>query len=328
MVSVVPNANSDYENEIIYFIEEGGKVIFYGSVDRASQRFLDLINIDISSPVSGELDLHSDINLDSFEEFGYSGKINHRELISAGAIDTVIRDSARDVRPLAYAGDKVIGTYAKSYAWLRGTSSNKYIKGRSLLTPDNQREYFLGEILMRYALDKLGYSIAFEKADPTVKNPVVMISRCDNAYMFSVYTPNTTAATKFKFPLGAPVLLGYEAKIKEGYSIYNFPRAEHRECRIFIGQQDGIVSCREIPPVSYQMRRRIKVSGLKNATIRFFAEKYCENNIDAVCNSNSDYYFTGDSFDGGYKTDEYGTYYEANNITGEIVFSMPVKSNN
>lgn len=318
LVSTVPFKDSEYENEILGFIENGGKVIFYGSVDRASERFLELVNVVLTDSVSGELRLELEIEL----EYGCPKVINHRELMCAGGINTVLRDD-KGAKAIGHADGKVIGTYGENFVWLKGTNSNDYIKGQQLLTPNNSKDYFIGEILMRDALAKLGYCISFQKENPESKSPVIMVSRRDNAFVFSTYAPNTTVKTKLKFPLGAPLLMGYEAKLENGFSSYTFPRAEHRECRVFVEQDGGVVSCRELPPVSYQMRRRIEVRGLENATVRFFAERYCTDNINILVNS--DYpYFVGEDFEGRYVTDRNGTYYEADNITGNIVFSMPV----
>jgi hypothetical protein len=324
LVSTVLIKGSEYEDKIFEFIKSGGKVIFYGSVDRASDRLLNLLNISVTNSISGECKLKLEMELDKFIEYGYSDILNHRELVCAGGINTVLKDENSNVKALGYAEDKVIGTYGENFVWLRGTSSNKYEKGQHLLSPDNANEYFNGEILMRHALAKMGYFVAFQKENPTIKNPVVMINRSDNAYMFSTYSPNTTVQEKFKFPLGAPIIMGYETKLVDGFSTYNFPRAEHKECRVFVEQQSGIVSCREVAPISYQMRRRIETKGLINATVRLFAEKYCEGNIEVLINT--DYpNFVGEPFVGEWKNDKNGIYYEVKNVTGSLMLSMPVK---
>ena len=150
-----------------------------------------------------------------------------------------------------------------------------------------------------------------------------MIHRHDNAFMFSVYSPSTTVKTKLRHPLGAPVLEGYETILEDGYAVYHFPKAEHRECRVFVEQAEGIVGCREVPPVSAQYRRRVEVSGLENATVRFFAEDYCKDNIQVLRNTHIDYHFVSEPFEGEYVTDGNLIYYEVRNVTGRMTFSMP-----
>lgn len=50
----------------------------------------------------------------------------------------------------------------------------------------------------------------------------------------------------------------------------------------------GIVSAVEFVPAYYLYRRRIVVSGLQNATVRFFGERYCAGAVHAVLNSYAD----------------------------------------
>lgn len=126
------------------------------------------------------------------------------------------------------------------------------------------------------AWKKFGYHIDFLKKDGKGKSPVLALSRHDNGLFFSVYNPNTTTDTLFRFPLGAPILCGAETEIVKGSSLYRFARAEHRECRIFVDQSDGMISCREAAPVNARFRRAIKITGLKDASVVLFPEKGCE----------------------------------------------------
>lgn len=322
LVSIVPLKDTPYEKAIMEFVSNGGRVIFYGNADRASKAFLALANLRITDEVSGTFEIRLNEKLDRFCRSDYSGIIKHREVICAGGINTELKDSGTNVNALAVAGDKVIGTYGENFVWLRGTNSNSYKKGSALLVPDNPAAYFTGEILMRNALAVFGYQIAFSKDTPSNKTPVMMINRSDNAFMFSVYSPDTTVQTRLKFPLGAPLLLGYDTNLKDGFSTYNFPRADHRECRVFIEQEEGFVTCKEYPPVSHQVRRRIQIIGLKNATVRLFAENGYGEDIGILLNSNYPF-FVGDTFEGEFISDEHGDYYEVRNVTGELLFSMP-----
>ena len=174
------------------------------------------------------------------------------------------------------------------------------------------------------ALKHFGMELTFSKAN-SAKPPVMTIHRHDNAYMFSVYSPNTTVETKLKMPLGAPVLMGYETEVEGGTASYHFPKAEHRECRAFVTQKSGTVGAREVAPVSAQFRRRIELSGLNHATVRLFGEQYCAGNLTCVLNSQPDFYFVGDPCEGTYVTDGHGTYFELHDVTGTLVFSMPVR---
>lgn len=127
---------------------------------------------------------------------------------------------------------------------------------------------------------------------------------------------------------GAPILDGYDTILENGYASYHFPKAEHRECRFFVEQNDGVVSCCEIPPISCEYRRRIKINGLKNATVRFLAEQYCKDNIHAVLNPYpfSDEYTYADEFESQYVEIDGIAFFEARNMTGKLVVAMPFKN--
>ena len=148
-----------------------------------------------------------------------------------------------------------------------------------------------------------------------------MCSRSDNSYIFSTYSPDTTVDVRFRFPLGAPILMGYETKLDKGRSTYRFPRAEHRECRVFVEQEEGIISCRECAPVDHIMRRRIELRGLKNATVRFFAEDKYKDGIDIRLNSEYPHIIS-EKLTADYIPFAEGGYYELKGITGNLLFSM------
>lgn len=174
-----------------------------------------------------------------------------------------------------------------------------------------------GAASMREALAGFGYDVAFMKKTEQTKTPVLAIARRDQALFFSAYNPDTTTAAKFRFPLGAPILCGMEAELSEGYSVYRFIRGEHRECRVFIEQQDGVVSCREAPPKYTRYRRAIRISGLKNATVRLFGEAGCECAVSTVKTSFSPVY---DERFTRVRDERYGSFLEGENVSGEIYF--------
>ncbi len=309
IVSAVPEAGSRYENEIIKYSQSGGKVIFIGNTKRASRRFTDFIGVAQADEVSGELEVTVDGK--------YAGIVKHNPVLSGGGINT----EAADGRGFAFAGNKVIGAKGDGFVWLRGTNSCDYRKDNKLLIPHDENKYFRAEKLMIDALKHFGYCFEYD-TEPGARNPIIMIHRHNGAFIFSSYCADTTVSETIKLPFGAPVLDGYETKLKDGKATYHFPKAERRECRVFVEQESGTVGCREIPPGSAEYRRRIEINGLKNATVRFAAEAYCRKNVKAVLNSNV-WYIGGDSFESEYVTINGVTFYEARNITGKIVFSMP-----
>lgn len=173
------------------------------------------------------------------------------------------------------------------------------------------------------ALDEFNYSIKFVSEEPTLL-PILTLHRHDNSMMFSVYSRDTSLETRLKFPLGAPVLNGFSTKLKDGYATYHFHKSVHAECRVFVKQEGGIVKAKEEPPVNMKYRRRIEVSGLKNATVYIFPEDYCKEDC-IVTNLVPD--LTPVPLEGWSVAHdkENGTYLYAENVSGSVAICMPVK---
>lgn len=167
------------------------------------------------------------------------------------------------------------------------------------------------------------YGYIIEYAGEGEKNKF-SFSRSDNGLFVSVYSPDTTVECNLKFPVGAPVFSGFETKLTNGIANYRFTRCEHMECRVFVEQDNGVVGFKEQAPVNWYFRRRAMVYGLNNATVRFFGEEYAKDNVKGVLNSFGDMWYDADEFEWEtVESEEYGTYYEAKNVTGTMVFSMP-----
>ena len=137
-------------------------------------------------------------------------------------------------------------------------------------------EFSQNSSAMRKGLKKFGYQIDFlNKADDDKRLCVWNTVRNNNGLFFSILNMDTTRGISMKFPLGAPVLIGGEMEIEQGKGRYHFSRFEHRECRLFVEQKSGVLSCFEEAPVSAKYRRRFAVEGLEDATVFYFPESYC-----------------------------------------------------
>ena len=172
--------------------------------------------------------------------------------------------------------------------------------------------------ILRQEWKRFGYEIDFEKKNSAQKPSTLALSRSDNALWFSVYSINTTTETFLKFPLGAPVLLGAETEIVNGYSSYKFARSEHRECRVFVDQREGVVSCREAAPINARFRRAIRIKGLKDATVCLFSEKGCECAVSVAIGTDPTPIF--DNRFTLVEDEKNGTYLKGEHISGDIFF--------
>ncbi|MBP5209367.1 MAG: hypothetical protein J6125_00755 [Clostridia bacterium] len=307
----VPDAGSDYEESILSYAEAGGKVLFYGSVDGASERFLRVAGLRRAGQgVAGVLP----VSVRGVER----GVFKHDPLLGAGLVNTV----ADGAEVLASSGDYALATVRGRVAWVRGDVSSDYVPTQRLLIPQDERAFYASELLALEALASFGWSVSFER-DPGQRSPILLYSRNNNALMLSAYLPSTTVKTSLGTPLGAPLFLGYETKLEDGRSTYCFPKAEHRECRFFVSDmKDGYLSARELPPVSFIYRRRIGLYGLRDATVRVLGEEYCKEDMLFTLNGVIDEYTVSSEIEVELKKDENGTYFEARHVTGDLVVSM------
>lgn len=280
LVSIVPDAGSEMEKQLMKFVENGGKLFVYGPSSHASKEFLDFLNIKTVEPISGEMKMKLRLKSDRIKVPG-SDILKHNADMSGGGIETVVNNSAdpgTKVLAQAFLGnqkrDVVVQRQEKEWnggmvTYLRGTNSATY-RGGHLLTPDNPDKWFNGSSLLRYSLDNMGYSIHFDKLKAGLKNPINCISRCDNAFYFSGFTPNQTIEQQWLFPQGAPIFTGYETELRNGMAHYRMPKSYQEECRVFVKQDEGVVSCYEVAPVEWNVKRRIGINGLKQATVRIY----------------------------------------------------------
>ena len=170
--------------------------------------------------------------------------------------------------------------------------------------------------LLRDALSTFGYHIGFSKKDENSNPPALAISRHDGAHLFSVCNSDTTVEHELHFPLGAPILIGLEAEMKGGLSCYHFSRGEQRECRIFVEQSDGVISCRELAPVNMRYRRAISLRGLRDATVRLFSEAGCEATVSS--NASPDANHTDDPRFSWVHDEIFGDHLLGEHISGNI----------
>lgn len=329
LVSIVPDAGSALEKSLIDFVQNGGKLLVYGPADHAGQAFLNLLNLQNGSALEGDFQVNSRITFDRLTK-AYPTKITHRALFSGGGVATSVKDKAdksTNVLATMKQGSNsrdVVWTRSKpewkggKVAYVRGTNSSKFTGGK-LLTPDNPDELFTGPLLMRYVLNEFGLDYRIDKRNPSVKNPVLTISRGSNGFFFSGYCPNTTITHRFKMPQGAPILTGYETELADGYSVYNLPKAWHRESRFFVDQKDGMISCQEMTSGVQHINRCVKLTGLKNATVRIYPDEgITEKGLNVYANTG---YPWGKKPQAAFKAGDkkFGNHYVVENATGDLV---------
>jgi len=286
LVAIAPDAGSRIEEALARFIRQGGRVLLYGPLRAAGPEVLGLLNLDLAEPVSGELDIEVHVDADRLASGTRPSKVIHRPLTCAGGLEAILKDSEESHTHVmatvsSAAGRRVAALvrqcpewHGGAVAWVRGTNSSRYRKGGRLLVPDERGEWFTGPLLMRFALEAFGYTVGVIREMPNRPYPVLGVARCANGFFLSGYSRDTTSSLRLRFPQGAPLLIGFETELCGGCTTYRMPRAWHRECRVFVSQsEDGLLSCTEQPSVEYGVKRRLQVTGLNDATLRFYPDR-------------------------------------------------------
>lgn len=262
------------------YVEDGGKVIFYGPV--LKQTLKKLLNIECGTSLEGEFYLDVSCSQDIILQGNISARVKHEAVISAGGLSEILSDPEDDGTNIyavaAQRHDERIFALVRQMktwksgkaAWVRG--SLPFMTGRITHLPIRQSEEFTDtSVLLRYLLSDFGYTFLQERYYDNTKPVMNFVSRHDNAYLFSGYKYDTTVSVQYRFPQGIPLITGKDVYIENNSAAYTFDRAFHNECRVFIDQaENGIVSCREgeLKPTPLKHNTRtIKLHNLKNANL-------------------------------------------------------------
>lgn len=285
LVAPVPAAGSTLERDLIECVRDGHQILFYGPASHASAAMLELLNLKTAAPLAGEVELRGNLGGDSLKQGRIATRLNHRDALSGGLIDTVLRvpsapgcevcatvSDGMTERVYALTRENPLGHDSGRIAWVRGSFSCT-IGGGHLPVPDNPEKLFPSAVMMRWMLARFGCVIRFDKPTPQTRDPLVLAARSNNGWYFSGYSPSTVTTLRLRFPHGAPVFTGSETWLENGFATCVMPRAWHREVRCFVEQEeDGEVSCVERHSGHVGISRRLWLRGLKNATVHFLPE--------------------------------------------------------
>ena len=173
-------------------------------------------------------------------------------------------------------------------------------------------------------LGSCGFSISFVKKRTSKKTAAMTLAAANGGWILSAHTFDLTTETVLRFPLGAPILTGMDAEIREGSAAYRFGSCEHRECRVFVEQENGVVSCREAAPVSTVYHRKVALTGLDDATVCVFPETGDGIRV-SILRSYAD---ETPEYESGWERvndPRYGVYYRAEHVTGDRFLLFPKK---
>lgn len=349
LVSPAPTGGTEWERLLLAYVDAGGDVLLYGPLQHSSEALRERLGLKLAKPLEGEFEVDCIYGADWLgdpDDDDYAKTVIHDPLVNGGGLAEVsvnwdgLNFADEETNPwdgehaplgLFRQGSKARCVWAIDYAdetrgtgsliWVRGTVTGKVPAGGHLLVPRDARDCFPAERLLRWALDVPGYEVTVVKREPTQPDPMLCVARHANGWFFSGYQPDTTVSQCYAFRAGAPILLGCETWLEGGRATYTMPRAWHRECRVFVEQEeDTLLSCREVHSGMIGISRRMLVTGLDDATVRFFHEPGTADKVQMLVDGVHPY-FTGDFRKFEVKADNRGEYLEVEGVTGSLLIS-------
>jgi len=317
-VLVAPTAiasNKAVLEKVEKLLGEGAQILLYGPVGDAA--LLEFLEQERCEGIEGDMEIHiGERQL----------KVRHTALLSGGDLNVrtksgstastlaeYVRGSERRsaavrIAKPAWKGGKLI--------WIRGTNSFSVAQSGFNTVMFDSKELFLPETLMREILPEFGYTVEFTKHFPQQTDPVINFRRHANAIHMAAYSADMTVGMKLNFPEGAPVFTSSETILEEGLATYRPGKAVNWECRVFVEQSQGLVKCLEREPRAKNLKRKLQVDGLENATLHFRPEPGFENAT----------IFTREGADGNgplaiEQRDLHGPVLELRNLSGSVVIA-------
>lgn len=268
----------------------GARFLVYGSLAVAPEALLSRLGLALAAPLAGEFAvscaparLCAGLVGDAFAAGSLASRIYAAPALDGGGLCEVAAETARTEpgSPVAAAyaispsGERrVIASVNGAFAFVRSITpcddTSRPHPSQFDYAPPTQ--VFPVERLMRHVLGAaFGWSILADAPSPATLLPRANVSRHDNAFVFHVFTPDTTAALRVRTPYGAPLLAEHETTLRGGEAVWRTGKSWRRECRLFVdGQTDGIVQVKTSIALHAGFEGRLRIRGLAAATIRFF----------------------------------------------------------
>ncbi len=274
LVTPVPEAGTALEKALMDALEQGARVILYGSTEFASAEMRARIGVTLADGIEGDLEITTSLPLDTAEINGYSNKLIHQSLLSGGAVKECALPCADICAVVSQNGVK--RTYAVCSAdgqivWVRG--SFPHIPSKSSKPAyRNPAENFVPSILLRASMSKFGYLMRFDCFDITTKLPLILFSRCRGALWLNSFAKDTTVRMHMTTPDGAPAPKGMDFIVSDSVGTYPMEKAMHTDCRIYVRQKNRTrVRCFQENIQSYHnIDEKIVLEGLDDAEVTVY----------------------------------------------------------
>ncbi len=279
------------------FAAQGAKFLVYGPLAGAPASLLQRLGLDLAEPLEGEftVGITDDAPGDTFISGPLATRIRVNPAFDGGGLAEVAA-SCPDSRtlPRVYAearqgaSRRILASSFGAFAWVRSVTPCDAID-----TERNRRHFdyapptqiFPVERLVRHVLAAaFDWSLLAEAPSPTALLPRTNISRHDNAFIFTVYAPDTTASLRVRTPYGAPLLTERETPLSSSCeAIWHPDKSWRKECRLFAeGQKSGAISVKTSFAAYPGFAGRLRVKGLDGATLHFFPPSGFHETVELV----------------------------------------------
>jgi hypothetical protein len=304
------------------YANAGGRVLFYGPLQEDAPLLRELLQVRLVQPLEGDFDYVSGSDRRTLRHLPFLSAGPWRESASGpGCINVAQKGEERTV-----AVSRKIGRGA--ITWVRGSLATAEfdpeqpapIKGPRL-TELNAAKFISTEEITRELLQQFGLTIDWAKGTPANASPMLTIHRHRNAFVLSGYQPRSTVPLRLGLPSGAPIFPGYELHVEGPTTVYSGAPSWHHECRVFVTEKDSsLVTARIIPPIQFGYTLRLLISGLRDATVRFFPVSGTEEKLE-ILRQPAFPYFIGDFVKPVFEATPEGTRVTITGVSGELLFS-------
>lgn len=270
----VPEAGSALETALMTALHAGARVILYGTTEYASAALREKLGVTLCDPIEGEMNVETNLPLDTAEVNAYSRSLQHIALLSGGGIREQACDGANVCAAVTQGSEKrayVVRSTDGQIMWIRGSFPHRPSQ-YSLPDYRNPAKDFVPGVLFRSAMSKFGYTIHFDCYDISTRLPVVLFSRCREALWMNSFVKDTTVKMQITTPDGAPAFRNTDFIIENDTATYALEKSTHNDCRAFVKQKNrGRIRCMQLTPYCYNiMDEKIVLEDLDDATVTFY----------------------------------------------------------
>ena len=271
--TAVPEADSPLENAILAGLNDGLRIILFGTTAHASKAMLDAIGVSHAEPIDGEMQISTTLPLDTAEVGQYADTLVHHALLSDGGICGIAKpDTAVTAQVTKNGICRTYATVRGSLVWVRGSFPHDPNPRASLPNKLMPGKSFVSSILLRASLSLFGYHITFSCYDINDNRPILHFSRCRRALWLNEFSKDATVKLHLSTPDGAPAFDNTEFLIEDSVGTYPTARWIHTDCRVFIKQKapSKISIRRDAPHTHIWLDERMFITGLVDAEVTVY----------------------------------------------------------